>query len=554
MGTIKEGREIIALIPAGGGTRDVYGRELNYPSALELVNGSPILIKIVDQLISNGVLKIRIGIKQQYKPLFENVLLRFLKIAEIQLIDVTSSQTPVNTLQLISVNLNSSKSVIVNFGDTFCEFEFTSLFEADCGVVIQEVSENENWSTVKTDEKDTVLASYEKASISGSLTAQCGIYWWKDSSNLISTLNNIDQLSEINELVTASLSLKIQAIVANSWIDSDHSTYREESSLNLIEARSFNQINMDRFRGVITKKSQNHEKLIREIEYYENIPTKLKIFFPRMLKSSKKNGDVFQELEYYPYPNLSSLFVYQNVPKHIWRKILSKLKQTLTEEFACHQEETNHYDLEEIFVKRTSQRIENLLETEETLKSLISAQELTINGEVFPGLSMIIQEAAQVVSKIDSAASFIHGDFCLSNILCDLDSFSFKFIDPRGGFDSPSCYGPKIYDVAKLGHSIIGGYDFIISDQFRVEIESEVSQRYKIELFQSSAHREIQDIFYEIFVHEGLSKNQIELVSGLILIGVASFHVSHPSISLGLLLRGVEVSGQAMKEYYANMC
>ena len=62
----------------------------------------------------------------------------------------------------------------------------------------------------------------------------------------------------------------------------------------------------------------------------------------------------------------------------------------------------------------------------------------------------------------------MHGDLCFSNILLDNRSNSIKIIDPRGslgnldlrGNNNMGDYG---YDVAKLGHSLIGNYDFIVT-------------------------------------------------------------------------------------------
>ena len=62
----------------------------------------------------------------------------------------------------------------------------------------------------------------------------------------------------------------------------------------------------------------------------------------------------------------------------------------------------------------------------------------------------------------------MHGDFCFSNILYDFKSKTIRVIDPRG-LDvegHQSIYGDMRYDVAKLAHSILGMYDYIIGGNF----------------------------------------------------------------------------------------
>jgi hypothetical protein len=543
---------IVALIPAGGGTTDVYGRTSNYPAALVHVNGTPIIISIIDQLISNAISVIRIGINEEFRPAFDLALRRFSKKVKIDLIDVSESVSLMNTLSLISQGIDAYGSVLINFGDTLCDYNFNELIISECGIIVGNVSENENWSTVSIDQNNLVTEFYEKGTNIGTFIAQCGVYWWQDASDFLLLSSAINEVNEIGCLLKSNSTSKIHALYASNWVDSDHSAYREESALNLIEARSFNQLSMDRFRGSITKKSQNQEKLIREIKYYEAIPAELRIFFPRMLDAQKENGSIFQVLEYYPYPNLSSHFVYREIPIHVWGKIFFKIRDILENEFSNYLEIDKKYDLNAVFVERTKSRLNILKQDESLITQMLGTDNLIINGKSFLGVNKILDLASQFVVNIESKSTFIHGDFCLSNILCELNTLNFKFIDPRGGFETASCYGPNIYDIAKLGHSIVSGYDFIIADQFKIEFEPNNSS-YSIELFCDANHNSITEIFYEVFTSEKLNRRQINLISGLTLIGVASFHLSHPDRALAMLLRGTEVCGEALEEFLENL-
>ena len=48
-----------------------------------------------------------------------------------------------------------------------------------------------------------------------------------------------------------------------------------------------------------------------------------------------------------------------------------------------------------------------------------------------------------------------------------------KFVDPRGKFGNKDFYGNHYYDLAKLSHSVNGGYEYFIFDEFNLNIESE---------------------------------------------------------------------------------
>ena len=86
-------------------------------------------------------------------------------------------------------------------------------------------------------------------------------------------------------------------------------------------------------------------------------------------------------------------------------------------------------------------------------------------------------DTARYISKTQkSDITISHGDFCFSNILYDSRVGCIKCIDPRGMLPNGemSVYGDKRYDLAKLYHSVIGLYDFIIAGQFTIESSSKI--------------------------------------------------------------------------------
>ena len=103
--------------------------------------------------------------------------------------------------------------------------------------------------------------------------------------------------------------------------------------------RDFNRVRVDIARGLITKElSENagfdyRSKLITEIEYYDRLPDSLRIHFPRMVKASTSWKSPRLVLEYYPYPNLSDLWVYGALAPNVWLCIFERLLE-IRREFA----------------------------------------------------------------------------------------------------------------------------------------------------------------------------------------------------------------------------
>lgn len=61
-----------------------------------------------------------------------------------------------------------------------------------------------------------------------------------------------------------------------------------------------------------------------------------------------------------------------------------------------------------------------------------------------------------------------HGDPCFSNILYDKRIRLVRLIDPRGAATPEDLWGDPHYDIAKLSHSALGGYDYIVNGLYRL--------------------------------------------------------------------------------------
>ena len=97
-------------------------------------------------------------------------------------------------------------------------------------------------------------------------------------------------------------------------------------------------------------------------------------------------------------------------------------------------------------------------------------------------------QTAQFINPTrESDVMISHGDLCFSNILFDTRVESIKCIDPRGITPKGeySIYGDRRYDLAKLYHSVVGLYDFIIAGRYSldlnettIELEAEKNKGY----------------------------------------------------------------------------
>ncbi len=94
------------------------------------------------------------------------------------------------------------------------------------------------------------------------------------------------------------------------------------------------------------------------------------------------------------------------------------------------------------------------------------------NGDSLPGLREIAGLIEVSAGRV--RPSVMHGDFCLSNVLYDFRSRLVRVIDPRGYLAEGdyTIFGDARYDYAKLCHSVIGLYDFIVAGRYSLEISA----------------------------------------------------------------------------------
>ena len=96
--------------------------------------------------------------------------------------------------------------------------------------------------------------------------------------------------------------------------------------------------------------------------------------------------------------------------------------------------------------------------------------------------------------------SVVHGDFCLSNIFYDFRAENIKLIDPRG-LDTKNnftIYGDQRYDLAKLMHSIIGLYDHILANLYRINFNK--NMEIKLEIFTNENTDTVIRLFKNYFL------------------------------------------------------
>ena len=289
-----------------------------------------------------------------------------------------------------------------------------------------------------------------------------GYFAFSDKEKLLSAMNYVYYNGDRDNFTDIIKEYSLNGVKSTGWLDFGLQNTYYRSISKFTTQREFNSLQITRFS--VKKFSDDYTKMKAEYTWYKSVPPDMMHYIPSVWGTCY-NG---YEIEYFYLCSLSNMYVYGESSYNTWVNIINACCEYLTSEYShksyksCDIAKTNNL----LFTYKTQSRLEKY----SFATGFDLNHKIIINGKELPSINSIIDELDKCIKK-DSVeyVSIMHGDFCFSNILYDFKSQSIKVVDPRGL--SADCkeitnYGDLRYDVAKLAHSIIGKYDFIMAHRF----------------------------------------------------------------------------------------
>jgi hypothetical protein len=211
-------------------------------------------------------------------------------------------------------------------------------------------------------------------------------------------------------------------------------------------SRSFNSLFPSSDNSTITKTSVvEPDKIHSEANWYDNLPTPIKIMTPRIFEKKLYGDRPTYVMERIDSPTLRELYLFLESDPIFWAEIYTKLFD-LTDKFKFY------------FKPGKPQFFDRI--TDKTVKRFQLLKPDLLRNEDHAFISEFIdrQEAGEFDIFQDS---LFHGDLCFSNIFYHPGSKQIKLIDPRG-----DAYGNILYDLAKLTHSAYYPYDYVDTELY----------------------------------------------------------------------------------------
>lgn len=205
-------------------------------------------------------------------------------------------------------------------------------------------------------------------------------------------------------------------------------------------SRFFNEVKV--VDGLVTKSSTNKDKIKSEFNFYYHLPDNLKRYLIQPFNLINIDDRLSYSMEHIQTPNAAELLLSGYMDKESLTHLLSKVERFRQECPVGDLDETAvRTQSKQLVINKARTRLSNNPEYNLTLDRLEAAY------EKYSG------DRSIWVSRVS------HGDLCLSNILWIESIEMIKLIDPRGALVKDDLYLDEYYDLAKLQHSLVSGYE-----------------------------------------------------------------------------------------------
>jgi 5-methylthioribose kinase len=194
-------------------------------------------------------------------------------------------------------------------------------------------------------------------------------------------------------------------------------------------------------------------------------------------------------------------------------------------------------DYEQIYIKKTQNRVQELISSNPTFRNLFKYENIKINGKLYKNWNKLSEKIFSKIEKIFCKEDncLIHGDLCFSNILYDVANNQFRIIDPRGKWGN-TIFGDIKYDLAKLRHSIVGGYDSINNGLFSIECKN---NSLKISTLKPVQYQKVSNDF-DLWISKNWNLEQIKMIEGLLFISMLPLHNDDLKKQLAFFAIGIQ--------------
>lgn len=339
----------------------------------------------------------------------------------------------------------------------------------------------------------------------------------------------------------------LSAVTDTDWFDFGHLFTYHQSRCRALLARSFNSVTSDGHS--VVKSGTPARKIYAEAQWYKELPAQLRPYVPHFMGEGER-GTVSYEVEYLYLPLMSELYCFTALPRSAWIAMLAGCRDLLETMQAiapfahCVPPEFPNLFFADMVAAKTRERLDCFA----AMRGLSTDRAWHFNGRPLPSLDTVVDTLIAMVEPTrPEDVGVWHGDFHFGNIFYDFRSRKVRVVDPRGQLSNGTLtmYGDTRYDLAKLGHSILGRYDLLIADRYHLNYDG----GYNVALdfgTDGAGPPEIETLYAEMTIgrYPTADRKAVALIA-LLFLSMLPLHASNPKRQIALLANGLRLSEQA---------
>lgn len=461
--------------------------------------------------------------------------LKRLESLNVKLIQLPRKLSLIQSFQVALEIIGREEPIDVLFGDTYVEHDQFNATTSFFGV--KNTTHFYEWASIKKTSSGFEVT--DELPNESEATVITGYFRFCSIANLKAALNKCQSFTQLLNYYNQHNTVNL--VELDTWLDFGHLLTYHESKKALLVSRAFNSVRVKN--GILTKRSEQKNKMSFEHSWFKTLPQELRLYTPKVFNLIEEEQTNAYEMEYLYFSPLCDLFVFGRLPFSVWKEVVDNCFRVL---------ETNqeHQPEEKNAIQQIQDDCSKFLLREKILSrfgQFLSDQRIeggatpSINGHTLPSYEAIISRVIELIPESRSSdIGILHGDFFFGNLLYNFRSKRIVMLDPRGSVNGQdaSNYGDVRYDIAKLAHSIVGGYDQLITKRCQFSAEN---ANFMLSLEMSDAQQRLINYFFSRIEEAGFKKQEIMAITASLFFSMLPLHNDDSERQHILLANGLRI-------------
>ncbi len=304
--------------------------------------------------------------------------------------------------------------------------------------------------------------------------------------------------------------------------------------------RHFNKITSNN--EIYSKRSTEIEKIELEYLFLKNIPQLIQKYYVKVFDFKKEGTHGSYSMQKLSGVDLSIKLVNGSINSDEVENILNILKEYFLNLKTI--ETDKRQNILDFIFEKSYERFNEL----KMWNGYTKLNNFISQHTVFSGIEQLFKQSEMLIANnkklfLNDGVLFSHGDLCFSNMVFNETEDKITFIDPRGAKGS-EVYKTPYYDLAKISHSLLGGYDHIVNNVSRIDFDKDMNAYLNLN---KSSNYNGEKLFTKFVEDLGYNIKLVRIIEASLFVSMLPLHTDDIKKITMLSLRASELLSHLSK-------